>query len=287
MSIIKTAEDLEAWLHQSRLESKNLGFVPTMGFLHEGHLSLIKEARAQNELVVVSIFVNPTQFGPGEDFEHYPRDLERDYKLAMRAGADIVFNPTADEIYISGSSTAVEVTGDITKKLCGASRPTHFKGVTTVVNILFNMIRPDNAYFGQKDAQQVLIIKKMVRDLHMPVRVVVCPIVREQDGLAMSSRNALLSPLERTLAPCLNSGLQKAEEYLNSEAVDNNSTVKLIDIIKRHIDDHEPAFIDYINIVDGETLEDISSIEPGRPALAAVAVKLGNTRLIDNRPLSI
>ena len=218
MSLIKTARALNDWYSRAGRRNKTVGFVPTMGYLHDGHLSLIKSAKAQNDLVVVSVFVNPTQFAPGEDYESYPRDIHRDYLLAMEAGADAVFNPEADEIYVGGASTTVEVTGDITKKLCGASRPAHFKGVTTVVNILFNIVRPDRAYFGQKDAQQALIIKKMVRDLHMPVEVVVCPIVREADGLAMSSRNVYLSTQERRQAACLNAALQSAEDYLESDA---------------------------------------------------------------------
>ncbi len=287
MSIVKTVAEIEAWFSSKDRRNKTLGFVPTMGFLHGGHLSLIKAAKAQNDLVVVSVFVNPTQFAPGEDYESYPRDIDRDYQLAREAGADVVFNPNVDEIYIPGASTAVEVTGDITKKLCGASRPTHFKGVTTVVNILFNIVRPDRAYFGQKDAQQALVIKRMVRDLHMPVEVVVCPIVREVDGLAMSSRNVYLSSDERQQATCLNEALQKAADYLGSGADDCGSVAQLIKIIEGHIQRQDLAAIDYVLILDGETLDDIELIEPGKSALAAVAVKFGKTRLIDNRVLAI
>lgn len=285
MSLVKTKAALEAWFLKADRRNKTLGFVPTMGYLHEGHLSLIKAAKEQNDLVAISIFVNPTQFAPGEDYENYPRDTDRDYKLAMEAGGDVVFVPEVGEIYIPGASTAVEVTGEITKKLCGASRPTHFKGVTTIVNILFNIVSPDSAYFGQKDAQQALIIKKMVRDLHIPVEVVVCPIIREADGLAMSSRNVYLSPDERRQAVCLNGALQNAEDYLKSGADD--CTVKaLIEIITRHIQSRDLAVVDYVQILDGETLEDIDLIAPGRKALAAVAVIFGKTRLIDNRILS-
>ncbi|HAW70431.1 MAG TPA: pantoate--beta-alanine ligase [Firmicutes bacterium] len=287
MSIVKTVAEIEAWFSSKDRRNKTLGFVPTMGFLHGGHLSLIKAAKAQNDLVVVSVFVNPTQFAPGEDYESYPRDIDRDYQLAREAGADVVFNPNVDEIYIPGASTAVEVTGDITKKLCGASRPTHFKGVTTVVNILFNIVKPDRAYFGQKDAQQALVIKRMVRDLHMPVEVVVCPIVREVDGLAMSSRNVYLSSDERQQATCLNEALQKAADYLGSGADDCGSVAQLIKIIEGHIQRQDLAAIDYVLILDGETLDDIELIEPGKSALAAVAVKFGKTRLIDNRVLAI
>lgn len=287
MSIIKTIAELEAWFRGTDRRNKTLGFVPTMGSLHEGHLSLIKAAKTQNDLVVVSVFVNPAQFAPGEDYESYPRDIDRDCKLAIGAGADIIFNPEVDEIYIPGFSTTVEVTGYITKKLCGASRPTFFKGVATVVNILFAIVRPDRAYFGQKDAQQALIIKKMVRDLYIPVEVAVCPIVREADGLAMSSRNVYLNSDERRQATCLSIGLQKAEDYFRSGADDCNSVARLIQIINSHIQCQNLASIDYVNILDGETLDDIEYIEPGRKALAAVAVKFGKTRLIDNRALSI
>lgn len=285
MSLIKSVKELEDWFILSGRRDRTLGFVPTMGYLHEGHLSLIQTAKAQNDLVAVSVFVNPTQFAPGEDFESYPRDIDRDYQLAREAGADIIFYPEAGEIYLPGSAATVEVTGSITNKLCGTSRPTHFKGVTTVVNILFNIVRPDRAYFGQKDAQQALIIKKMVRDLHMPVEVFVCPIVREPDGLAMSSRNVYLSTEERKQAACLNSGLQEAEDYLKSGVAGSNSVLALVDILKNHINRNPLASIDYIQILDSETLDDIVLIEPGKKALAAVAVKFGKTRLIDNRIL--
>jgi pantoate--beta-alanine ligase len=286
MSIIKTIAELNAWLDDYGRKEKSLGFVPTMGYLHEGHASLIKAARAENELVVVSVFVNPTQLAPGEDFESYPRSIERDYALAVDAGADVVFNPEASEIYGPDASTFVEVTGEITKKLCGASRPTHFKGVTTVVNILLNIVSPDRAYFGQKDAQQALIIKKMARDLHMRVKVVVCPIVRETDGLAMSSRNVYLDSRERKQALCLNEGLKNALEYLNSGADDSRRVSKLIEVIEERIRREDLAVIDYVRILDGETLEEITEIEPERSALAAVAVRFGKTRLIDNRILT-
>lgn len=287
MCLVKTAKELNDWFAENNRENKTLGFVPTMGYLHEGHLSLIKEAKAENDLVAVSVFVNPTQFGPNEDYEQYPRDIERDYKLAVEAGADIVFNPEADEIYIPGFSSAVEVTGNITKRLCGVSRPTHFKGVTTVVSILFNIVRPDRAYFGQKDAQQALIIKKMVRELHIPIEIVVCPIVREKDGLALSSRNVYLSLPERQQALSLNRSLQKAQDYLLSGAKDCNHVESLINIIRSEIQKESLALVDYIEILDGETLDDIDVIEPNRKALAAVAVKFGNTRLIDNRFLTV
>lgn len=260
-------------------EKKNqtIGFVPTMGYLHQGHLSLIKKAKEENDIVVVSIFVNPTQFAPNEDFDSYPRDLERDYKMSIDAGADIIYYPEIKEIYPNGAATFVEVEGDITKKLCGASRPSHFKGVTTVVNILFNIVMPDRAYFGQKDAQQVIVIKKMVRDLHMKVTIVVCPIVRESDGLAMSSRNIYLSKEEREQALALNRALYEVQKkYEYGEVNVMNLKASIIETIKK-----QPlAQIDYVEILDGETLNEI--IEIKKQALAAVAVKFGKTRLIDN-----
>lgn len=285
MSLIKTIPDLNTWLAEHGRSSKTLGLVPTMGSLHEGHLSLIRRAKAENDLVAVSVFVNPTQFGPGEDFEKYPRDIERDYQLASSAGADIVFNPEVGEIYVPGASTEVEVKGDIPKKLCGASRPIHFKGVTTVVSILFHIVQPDSAYFGQKDAQQALIIRKMVRDLHMPVNVVVCPIVREKDGLAMSSRNIYLSPEERRQALSLNRGLKKVQAYLTSGAEECRIVETLKRIVREEIEKEPLAQIEYVEILDAETLENIETIEPSRSALAAIAVRFGKTRLIDNTVL--
>jgi pantoate--beta-alanine ligase len=287
MSLIKTINELNAWFENNDRKNQTLGFVPTMGCLHEGHLSLIREAKAHNNLVIASVFVNPTQFGPKEDYEKYPRDIERDYSLAREAGADVVFHPEANEIYMPDFSTEVEVKGGLTKKLCGASRLNHFKGVTTVVNILFNIVRPDRAYFGQKDAQQAIIIKKMVRDLHMPVEIVICPIVREKDGLAMSSRNLYLNLDERKQALALNQGLQNARKYFSSGADDCTQVDKLIRIIGQEIEKEPLAEVEYIEILDFSTLEELECIEPSRKALAAVAVKFGGTRLIDNAILSI
>ena len=207
--IITTVKELREYLGAQRTSGKSIGFVPTMGFLHEGHLSLIRRAKAENDTVVVSDFVNPTQFAPNEDFESYPRNIERDEQLATGAGADVVFYPSAEEIYPRGSSTFVEVAGDITRVLCGASRPAHFKGVTTVVAILFNIVQPRRAYFGQKDAQQAAILIKMVADLYMDIELIVCPIVREEDGLAMSSRNTYLSATERAQAAGRTGGIRK------------------------------------------------------------------------------
>jgi pantoate--beta-alanine ligase len=263
---------------QSHLKNQtSIGFVPTMGFLHEGHLSLIRQAKAENKVVVVSIFVNPTQFAPNEDYEAYPRDLQRDYKLSTEAGADYVFNPTAEAIYVSGASTSVIVEGNITTRLCGQSRPTHFKGVTTVVALLFNIVQPTTAYFGQKDAQQAILIQKMVRDLHMNLVVKVCPIVREIDGLAMSSRNIYLNPDERTQATILNKALNLA---LNAYHKGEHNVNQLRSLITNQIQSQPLADIDYVEILDAHNLSDIETIETN--AIAAVAVRFGQTRLIDN-----
>lgn len=276
--IIESIKDLR---HKLKNETA-VGFVPTMGYLHDGHLSLIKAAKAENSIVVVSIFVNPTQFAPNEDFDSYPRDLDRDYKLAVDAGADIIFHPSVDEMYVPGASSSVIVEGEITRKLCGASRPTHFKGVTSVVNILFNIVKPHKAYFGQKDAQQAIIIQKMVRDLHMDLEVIVCPIVREEDGLAMSSRNIYLNEDERSQALVLRKSLLNALKQVNKGQV---SVAALIEGIKEIIGSAPLAQIDYVDILSARDLSDIKTIED--KALAAVAVKFGKTRLIDNIFLSI
>lgn len=276
MKIAKTITELKTCLAEIG-KDKTIGFVPTMGYLHDGHLSLINEARSQTDVTVVSIFVNPTQFAPGEDLETYPRDFDRDSHLAAAAGTDLLFFPDPGEIYPPGASTFVEVEGEITRKLCGQSRPTHFKGVTTVVNILFNLILPNRAYFGQKDAQQVAVIKKMVRDLHLPVQIIVCPIVREIDGLALSSRNVFLNLEERRQALILSQSLAAAKTLHESGEV-RVKTLK--DHIVGQIGTMPLAVIDYVDILDFETLADIETISA--PALAAVAVHFGSTRLIDN-----
>jgi len=276
MKIVKTISELKEEI-KAYGKNKTIGFVPTMGYLHEGHLSLIKRAKMENDIVVVSIFVNPTQFGPGEDFESYPRDFEKDARLAEAAGADILFLPDAKEIYPVGSSTIVEVQGPITKKLCGNSRPTHFKGVTTVVNMLLNMVSPDKAYFGQKDAQQVAVIKKMIRDLHMQVAIVTCPIIREADGLALSSRNVGLKTEERNQALVLGRALNIAKDLWISGG---NDVATLKTVIANEINTMPLADIDYVDILDFNSLEEIQKIDA--PALAAVAVRFGKTRLIDN-----
>ena len=275
--VINTKDELKRFIKNAHEEQKTIGFVPTMGFLHQGHLSLVKKAKEENQLVVVSIFVNPTQFGPTEDFETYPRDIQTDTRLAMEAGADVIFNPSTEEMYVPGSSTWVEVEGDITSVLCGASRPTHFRGVTTVVNMLFNIVEPDKAYFGQKDAQQAAVLTKMVQDLHMNVEIVVCPIVREADGVALSSRNIYLNKEEREQAAVLNRSLQLVQEaYWKGE----KSVEALKELIVSNINQMPLAEIDYVNIYAYPSLKTIAKVE--EKAIAAVAVKFGKTRLIDN-----
>lgn len=275
--IIETINELRNYLEEHRKTGKTIGFVPTMGFLHEGHLSLIRAAKAENDIVVVSDFVNPTQFAPNEDFESYPRNIGQDEKMAMEAGADVIFFPSVVEMYPNGSSTFVEVEGETTKILCGKSRPSHFKGVTTVVNILFNIVQPNKAYFGQKDAQQVAVLIKMVRDLHQNLEIVVCPIVREKDGLAMSSRNTYLDTQQRKDATILYQSLQEAElHFKNGE----NNVENLTQFIRKKLSEKSSADIDYIEIYDFPSLTKIEKID--HKALAAIAVRFGKTRLIDN-----
>jgi len=256
-------------------ESK-LGLVPTMGALHEGHLSLVRAARAKSDVVAVSIFVNPTQFGPNEDFARYPRNFERDCDLLKQEKVDLVFAPSVQEMYPDTNTSWVEVQG-MSDRLCGKSRPGHFRGVTTVVAKLFNVIGPDLAFFGQKDAAQVAIIRRMVRDLNIPVQIEVGAIVREPDGLAMSSRNAYLTPGERKSALVLHRSLMRVKElFMHGE----HSAEKLISTAKSELTAESVIKLDYFEIVDPETLEAMTVIT--KPALAAVAVFIGNTRLIDN-----
>jgi pantoate--beta-alanine ligase len=251
------------------------GFVPTMGYLHEGHISLVNKAREENDVVFVSIFVNPTQFGPKEDFRNYPRDLKRDLAM-LEPATDYVFVPADAEMYPEKYNTWVEV-NDITDRLEGVIRPGHFKGVTTVVNKLFNIVRPTKAYFGQKDAQQVAVIKKMVTDLNMDLEVVACPTMREKDGLAMSSRNTYLTPEQRKAAVVLSRALRMAKElWTNGETESAEIRQEMTSLIRK-----EPlAMIDYVSIADNETLKEIHRVKT--PALVSLAVKIGKTRLIDN-----
>lgn len=277
MKIVNTIEALKLELSQLRKGHKTVGFVPTMGFLHEGHLSLVTRARQENDVVVVSIFVNPTQFGPGEDFESYPRDLARDSALVEGVGCDLVFAPSPEVMYPEPYATYVDVEGGLTNKLCGASRPGHFRGVATVVTKLFNLVKPTRAYFGQKDAQQVAVIEQMVRDLHMDLTIVPCPIVREADGLAMSSRNTYLVGNERQEALVLSQSLNWAAAEIEAG---ERSAQALYEGMKTRIEKSPSAVIDYIQIVSARTLEPVTTLSGD--TLIALAVKVGRPRLIDN-----
>jgi len=281
LNIAKTIKEVRDIIKKEKSKGKTIGFVPTMGYLHEGHLSLVRRAKEETDFVVVSIFVNPLQFGPKEDFKEYPRDLERDIKLLEEVKADLLFAPEVEEMYPPGYKTYVEVT-EITDVLCGASRPGHFKGVTTVVAKLFNIVKPDKAFFGQKDAQQVAVIKKMVKDLNMDLEIVPVPTVREEDGLAMSSRNVYLNTEERKAAPILYKSLQRAKELI--EKGEKNSTTILKEM-EEMISKEPLAKIDYIEIVDGETLKRKDKVEGN--ILIALAVKIGRTRLIDNIQMEV
>jgi len=276
MKKIETIKDYREHLHQIRMAGKIVGFVPTMGAIHEGHRSLMRSARAECEELVVSIFVNPTQFCPGEDFDKYPRPLEEDLDACEAEGVDTVFCPNVNEMYPAGSVTTVSVS-TLTQGLCGAHRPGHFDGVTTVVAILFNIIQPDVAYFGQKDAQQAAVIRRMVRDLRWPIRIVVCPTIREPDGLAMSSRNNYLTPQQRQQAVCLFHALDEARQRITSGERD---TAKLVAGMRKTIESAGPCEIDYIEIVDEGNLAPRAVVE-GR-CLLALAVHIGQSRLIDN-----
>jgi pantoate--beta-alanine ligase len=259
-----------------RNQGKTLGLVPTMGALHEGHLSLVRAARAKVDVVAASIFVNPTQFGPNEDFTRYPRNLDTDCALLEREGVDVVFAPSAEEMYPIAAVTWVTVEG-LSDRLCGKSRPGHFRGVATVVAKLFNIVEPDVAFFGQKDAAQVAVIKRMVRDLNFPVAIEVCPIVRESDGLALSSRNAYLSPDERKMALVLHASLQRAQKVFESGERDS---ARLVSEAQKAFVWQPAARLDYFEIVDPDDLEPITTVN--QRSLVAVAAFVGNTRLIDN-----
>lgn len=276
MLICRTINEIRNVVQEARNRRQTIGFVPTMGYFHEGHLALMRGAKKNSDLVVVSIFVNPLQFGPQEDFNRYPRDFERDVHLAEKVGVDVMFFPAAEELYPSGFSTRVEV-GGLTQCLCGLSRPGHFQGVATVVAKLFNIVFPDKAFFGQKDAQQVLVIKRMVEDLNMPLKIVVSPTVREEDGLAMSSRNAYLGPRERKAALVLRHSLEMAEQKVVSGEQD---ALKLQEMIREMVAQEPLADVDYVEIRSLPDLKPVTRLEG--PALLAVAVYFGKTRLIDN-----
>ncbi len=276
MKICTTIEDTRAASRAARREGKRVGFVPTMGALHEGHLSLVRAAAARSDIVVVSIFVNPTQFGPGEDFTKYPRTFERDGEQLQQAGVDLIFAPSPEEMYPPGATAWVNVEG-VSERLDGRSRPGHFRGVTTVVSKLFHIVEPDFAFFGQKDAAQVAVIRRLVHDLNFPVQIVVCPIVREPDGLALSSRNIYLNPEERKSALALSRSMSAIQARFESGERDAR---RLVATGKEAINEESLVRLDYLEIVDPDTLEPVAEIT--RPALAAVAAFVGSTRLIDN-----
>ncbi len=278
MKLVRTIAEMIA--ARAALEG-TVGFVPTMGYLHDGHLSLIRQARSDTDTVVVSIFVNPTQFGPGEDFDRYPRDLKRDEELCREAGADIIFYPTRADMYPDGYASYVEPEG-LDRHLCGASRPGHFRGVMTVVLKLFQIVRPTDAYFGQKDIQQARILEQMVEDFHLPVKMHVEPIVREADGLALSSRNIYLTPDERRQATCLVEALNKVREAIEA----GETTVRVLEgIMRETVDRQTLARLDYARIVDNRTLQPVRQV--AGPAIAALAVTFGKTRLIDNTLIGV
>lgn len=276
MNVYPTIEEMRSASRAARREGRRIGFVPTMGALHEGHISLVRAAKRQADLVAVSIFVNPTQFGPNEDFGKYPRTVERDCELLAKEGVDAVFAPSVEEMYPSGAATTVAVQG-LSDKLCGRSRPGHFQGVATVVSKLFHIVEPDRAFFGQKDAAQVAILRRMVLDLNLPVEIIVCPIVRESDGLALSSRNAYLSGEERKTALVLSQSLQAIERAFQSGERD---ATKLIDTGLQLLQKTPGVRLDYLEIVDPDSLDPMHRIE--RQSLVAVAAFVGSTRLIDN-----
>lgn len=277
MQVVKTKTQLRAALQPHRREGRSVGFVPTMGYLHDGHLALVQRARRENDVVAVSIFVNPTQFGPNEDLAAYPRDLERDLALLEQAGTDIVFCPAVEELYPPGYMTYVHIEGAITGTLCGRSRPGHFRGVATIVSKLFHLVMPRRAYFGQKDAQQVAVIQQMVRDLDFDLEVVPCATVREADGLALSSRNTFLTAAQRARAPMIHQALQDARSTI---AAGERRAVKVVERIKDRLAAMDDSTIDYVSIVDARTLVDLDTV--GGEVLIAVAIRVGRTRLIDN-----
>lgn len=276
MKVVKTIKEVREIVSQWRKEGLTVGLVPTMGYLHEGHQSLISKSASQNDRTVVSVFVNPIQFGPTEDLESYPRDLERDKKAVETAGGDLIFNPEPAEMY-PGHFTSFIDTTETTELLCGAVRPIHFRGVCTVVGKLFNIVMPDRAYFGQKDAQQLATIKRFVRDLNFNIQIVPCPIVREADGLAKSSRNTYLSPEERQAALILSQSLKKGHEAINGG---ERSAKAVTDIIKKSLQTEPLARVDYVEVVDFENIQRIDTIKG--ETLVAIAVYIGKTRLIDN-----
>ncbi len=277
MIIATTVQEVRKQVAEWRKQGLSVGLVPTMGYLHEGHASLVDKAVSSCDRVVASVFVNPTQFGPNEDLETYPRDFEHDCKLLEEHGCSMVFHPEVEEMYDENAATYVEILSDMPKQLCGKTRPIHFRGVCTVVAKLFNIVTPDKAFFGQKDAQQLAIIRKMVRDMSYGIEIVGCPIVREADGLAKSSRNTYLSESERKAALILSKSI-----FLGQEMVKNGErdAKKIVDAMVKNIDTEQLAVIDYVSAVDGITMQPVEKIEGN--VLFAMAVYIGKTRLIDN-----
>lgn len=276
MKVVKTIQEVRAQVREWRKEGLTVGLVPTMGYLHEGHQSLIRKSVSENDRTVVSVFVNPIQFGPNEDLEAYPRDLNRDRKAVEEAGGDLIFHPEPSEMY-PGHFTSFIDTTETTELLCGAVRPIHFRGVCTVVGKLFNIVLPDKAYFGQKDAQQLATIRRFVRDLNFPVEIVACPIVREEDGLAKSSRNTYLNPQERQAALILSKSLKLGKAAI--EQGERNAQ-RIIDIIRQNLQTEPLARVDYVEVVDFENIQRVETIQG--ETLVAIAVYIGKTRLIDN-----
>lgn len=276
IKVVHTIKEVREQVSEWRKEGLSIGLVPTMGYLHEGHQSLIKKSVEENSRTVVSIFVNPMQFAPTEDLESYPRDLNADAKLCNETGADLIFNPEPEEMYKNGFCSFVDMTGP-TKELCGKSRPIHFRGVCTVVNKLFNIVTPDKAYFGQKDAQQLAVIKRMVADLNIPIEIVGCPIIREENGLAKSSRNTYLNKDERKAALILSKTIFMGQKLAQNGLTDAKA---LISKMKRNIETEPLAKIDYVEAVDFDTISITDTIKEN--TLVAMAVYIGKTRLIDN-----
>lgn len=275
MKIVGTVKEVREQVKEWKKQGLSVGFVPTMGYLHEGHKSLMDAARKANDKVVVSIFVNPMQFGPTEDLATYPRDLDHDAALCESAGVDLIFHPEAEEMYEKDFCSFVDMTG-LTEGLCGKTRPIHFRGVCTVVNKLFNIVTPDHAYFGQKDGQQLAVIKRMVRDLNMDIEIVGCPIVREEDGLAKSSRNTYLSSEERKAALILSKTVALGKELAKTEKDAN----KVVEAMKKNIETEPLAKIDYVEAVDALSMAPVEKLEG--TCMLAMAVYIGKTRLIDN-----
>ncbi|WP_346684812.1 pantoate--beta-alanine ligase [Anaerostipes butyraticus] len=279
MKIVETIEEVRKQVKEWKKQGLSVGLVPTMGYLHEGHQSLMEAAGKENDKVVVSIFVNPMQFGPAEDLAEYPRDLDHDAKVCEKAGVDLIFHPEPEEMYAPDFCSFVDMTG-LTEGLCGKTRPIHFRGVCTVVNKLFNIVQPDRAYFGQKDGQQLAVVRRMVRDLNMDIEIIGCPIVREEDGLAKSSRNTYLSQEERKAALILSKTIRLGEEMAKTE----KDAQKVIEAMKKNIETEPLAKIDYVEAVDAVSMEPVKTLDG--ECMLAMAVYIGKTRLIDNTLLN-